>query len=128
MTDPGRCWAFSTPSAAGTRRWSSLGPARPVSRSSCDGPAARRALVGGAEPVAGVEAHRRAADRRRRVVRRRLGPRGICPGPALVNLGTVSPQVALFVTAIVLGILLQNAWWILDRNGVQRDAAEMADG
>jgi hypothetical protein len=45
-----------------------------------------------------------------------------------VNLGTVSPQVALFVTAIVLGILLQNAWWILDRNGVQRDAAEMADG
>jgi uncharacterized membrane protein YedE/YeeE len=55
---------------------------------------------------------------------------GICPGPALVNLGTLSPRVAVFVVAMVLGILLHDAWRRLGRAAVQLDApkAEMADG
>src|SRR6202023_2259157 len=34
---------------------------------------------------------------------------GLCPGPAIVNLGTMSAGVALFVVAMVLGMLLQSA-------------------
>jgi hypothetical protein len=59
------------------------------------------------------------------------GLAGVCPGPALVNLGTLSPRAALFAAAMVLGILLQNAWRSLGRAGVQLDAAakaETADG
>jgi uncharacterized membrane protein YedE/YeeE len=55
---------------------------------------------------------------------------GICPGPALVNLGTLSPRVAVFVAAMVLGILTQDAWRRFGRTVVRTDApkAEMADG
>jgi uncharacterized membrane protein YedE/YeeE len=56
---------------------------------------------------------------------------GICPGPALVNLGTLSPRVAVFVAAMVLGILLHDVWQRLGRATVQLNAgpkAEMADG
>ncbi len=59
------------------------------------------------------------------------GLAGICPGPALVNLGTLSPQVAVFVVAMVLGFLLKDAWSRLDRaTTIQSDApkVEMADG
>jgi uncharacterized membrane protein YedE/YeeE len=58
------------------------------------------------------------------------GLAGICPGPALVNLGTLSPRVAVFVAAMVLGILLHDAWRRLGRATVQLDApkAETADG
>jgi uncharacterized membrane protein YedE/YeeE len=35
---------------------------------------------------------------------------GLCPGPAIVNLGTFSAGVGLFVVAMVLGMLLQSAW------------------
>jgi uncharacterized membrane protein YedE/YeeE len=55
---------------------------------------------------------------------------GICPGPALVNLGTLSTRVAVFVVAMVLGILLHDAWRRLGRASVQLEApkAEMVDG
>jgi uncharacterized membrane protein YedE/YeeE len=35
---------------------------------------------------------------------------GLCPGPALENLATASPQVVLFVAAMVLGMLLEKFW------------------
>lgn len=56
---------------------------------------------------------------------------GICPGPALVNLGTLSPRVAVFVAAMVLGILLQDVWQRYGRTAVRIDGApqaEAADG
>jgi uncharacterized protein len=59
------------------------------------------------------------------------GLAGICPGPALVNLGTLSPRVAVFVAAMALGMLLQDIWQRHGRATVQFDAApkaEMADG
>jgi uncharacterized protein len=58
------------------------------------------------------------------------GLAGICPGPALVNLGTLSPRVAVFVVAMMLGILLHDAWQRLDRATVRLDPskAETADG
>jgi uncharacterized membrane protein YedE/YeeE len=59
------------------------------------------------------------------------GLAGICPGPALVNLGTLSPRVAVFVAAMVLGMLLQDAWRRFGRAAAMpADAAnaEMADG
>jgi uncharacterized protein len=58
------------------------------------------------------------------------GLAGVCPGPALVNLGTLSPRIAVFVAAMVLGIMAQDAWRRLGRASVQLDAAkaEAADG
>ena len=35
---------------------------------------------------------------------------GLCPGPALENLATLSPQVIVFVIAMALGMLAQNLW------------------
>ena len=35
---------------------------------------------------------------------------GLCPGPALVNLATLSPQVIVFVTAMVGGMILHDRW------------------
>jgi uncharacterized membrane protein YedE/YeeE len=35
---------------------------------------------------------------------------GLCPGPALVDLATLSPQVIVFVLAMVSGMALHN-WW-----------------
>jgi uncharacterized membrane protein YedE/YeeE len=58
------------------------------------------------------------------------GLAGICPGPALVNLGTLSPRIAVFVVAMTLGILLHDAWRRLRHAAVRLDGpqAEMADG
>jgi uncharacterized membrane protein YedE/YeeE len=58
------------------------------------------------------------------------GLAGVCPGPALVNLGTLSPRVAVFAAAMVLGILLHGAWRRLGPPTVQLDAPEAvaADG
>jgi uncharacterized membrane protein YedE/YeeE len=58
------------------------------------------------------------------------GLAGICPGPALVNLGTLSPRVAVFVAAMVIGILMQDAWRRSGRASAPLDApkAEIADG
>jgi uncharacterized protein len=58
------------------------------------------------------------------------GLAGICPGPALVNLGTLSPRVAVFVAAMVFGILLHGVWRRPALSAARLDGpgAEMADG
>jgi len=35
---------------------------------------------------------------------------GLCPGPALENLATLSPRVIVFVAAMAAGMLAQNMW------------------
>jgi hypothetical protein len=40
----------------------------------------------------------------------RWGLVGLCPGPALENLATLSPRVIVFVLAMIAGMSLQ-AWW-----------------
>ena len=35
---------------------------------------------------------------------------GLCPGPALVNLPTLSPQVLVFVAAMLTGMALHDLW------------------
>jgi uncharacterized membrane protein YedE/YeeE len=35
---------------------------------------------------------------------------GLCPGPALESLATLSPGVIVFVVAMAAGMLLHNAW------------------
>jgi uncharacterized protein len=35
---------------------------------------------------------------------------GLCPGPALESLATLSPGVIAFVAAIAVGMILQNIW------------------
>ena len=35
---------------------------------------------------------------------------GLCPGPALVNLATFSPQVIVFVAAMAAGMVLHDSW------------------
>ena len=35
---------------------------------------------------------------------------GLCPGPALVNLGSLSPRVTVFVLAMVFGMSAQDIW------------------
>jgi uncharacterized protein len=57
---------------------------------------------------------------------------GLCPGPAIVNLGTLSaPVVLLFVVAMLLGMMLQEAWQRLARAArrpVGAAVAEAVDG
>jgi uncharacterized protein len=38
------------------------------------------------------------------------GLSGLCPGPALENLSTLSPRLLAFVAAMIAGMLLQD-WW-----------------
>lgn len=38
------------------------------------------------------------------------GLAGMCPGPALANLATLQPNVALFVAAMLVGMIVANAW------------------
>lgn len=38
------------------------------------------------------------------------GLAGFCPGPAVMNLATLQPEVGLFVAAMVVGMLTQHAW------------------
>lgn len=40
---------------------------------------------------------------------------GLCPGPAIENLATLSPRVVLFVATMVVGMMLQEAWQRLAR-------------
>ena len=35
---------------------------------------------------------------------------GLCPGPALENLATLSPRVITFVVAMAVGMVLQDVW------------------
>ena len=54
---------------------------------------------------------------------------GLCPGPALENLATLSPHVLAFVIAMIGGMALQNLWqkhWIVVRN--ERTVAVTPDG
>ncbi|MGN1055360.1 MAG: DUF6691 family protein [Comamonas sp.] len=37
------------------------------------------------------------------------GLAGFCPGPALMNLATLQPEVLMFVAAMLVGMLLQHA-------------------
>jgi uncharacterized protein len=36
---------------------------------------------------------------------------GLCPGPALVDLATLMPQVIVFVAIMIAGMLLHDFWW-----------------
>ena len=38
------------------------------------------------------------------------GLAGFCPGPAVMNLATLQPEVWLFVVAMLVGMLLQHGW------------------
>lgn len=38
------------------------------------------------------------------------GLAGFCPGPAVMNLATLQPEVWLFVAAMLVGMLLQYGW------------------
>jgi uncharacterized membrane protein YedE/YeeE len=52
---------------------------------------------------------------------------GLCPGPAITNLATASPQVVLFVIAMALGMMLKKVW--RERGARKRKAAlTHADG
>ena len=42
------------------------------------------------------------------------GLAGFCPGPAVMNLATLQPEVWLFVAAMLVGMLLQH-WWAARR-------------
>jgi hypothetical protein len=52
---------------------------------------------------------------------------GLCPGPAIENLGTLSPRVVLFVVAMALGMMLQGAWQRRARVVRPRDGAAIAE-
>jgi hypothetical protein len=43
---------------------------------------------------------------------------GLCPGPALVNLATLMPQVILFVLAMAAGLVIKDLWDKFGTTGV----------
>jgi uncharacterized protein len=54
---------------------------------------------------------------------------GLCPGPALENLATLSPRVTVFVVAMVVGMALHDFWqksWPIIRH--ERILVRSADG
>jgi uncharacterized membrane protein YedE/YeeE len=51
---------------------------------------------------------------------------GLCPGPAIVNLATLSPAVLLFVAAMLVGMAAHDAW--RRRRAVAAADAALADG
>jgi uncharacterized membrane protein YedE/YeeE len=51
---------------------------------------------------------------------------GLCPGPALESLATLSPDVLMFVVAMTAGMVLHD-FWQKARPNLRRDAA-LADG
>ena len=55
---------------------------------------------------------------------------GLCPGPALENLATLSPRVIAFVTAMAVGMVLHGLWQTRGRGQVQAQAVgtAIADG
>lgn len=50
---------------------------------------------------------------------------GLCPGPALINLATFSPQVIAFVIAMAVGIVIHDQWSL---HRIARAAMSVADG
>ena len=55
---------------------------------------------------------------------------GLCPGPALENLATLSPRVIVFVATMAAGVVLQSAWQKSRRTavGAPTSLAAAADG
>ena len=55
---------------------------------------------------------------------------GLCPGPALENLATLSPRVIAFVVAMALGMVLHDLWSKRSVTTAQREGtfAAAADG
>jgi uncharacterized membrane protein YedE/YeeE len=49
---------------------------------------------------------------------------GLCPGPAIANLATLSPPVLLFVAAMIAGMAAHDIW----RRRVRHTALAAADG
>jgi uncharacterized protein len=52
---------------------------------------------------------------------------GLCPGPALESLATLSPRVVVFVVAMAAGMLLHDLWQ-QRRPVIRREASAVADG
>jgi uncharacterized membrane protein YedE/YeeE len=50
---------------------------------------------------------------------------GLCPGPAIVNLATLSPAVLLFVAAMLVGMMAHDVWRRRERTA---GGAALADG
>jgi uncharacterized protein len=53
---------------------------------------------------------------------------GLCPGPALENLATLSPQVIVFVIAMAAGMVALNLWSKRKASGQTPALATLIDG
>ena len=53
---------------------------------------------------------------------------GLCPGPAIENLATLSPGVIIFVTAMAIGMLAHDLRPVRAAAPTKRDLAPAADG
>jgi uncharacterized membrane protein YedE/YeeE len=55
---------------------------------------------------------------------------GLCPGPAIVDLCTLSPPVTVFVTAMAIGMFAHDLWPLRAAAGIRRGVlgASAADG
>jgi len=51
---------------------------------------------------------------------------GLCPGPAIANLATLSPAVLLFVAAMIAGMVAHDIW--RRRQAMPAPGAALADG
>lgn len=56
------------------------------------------------------------------------GLTGLCPGPALVNLATLMPELLGFVAAMIAGMLLHDLWWAKRDATAAAPARAKADG
>lgn len=56
------------------------------------------------------------------------GLSGLCPGPALENLATLSPRLIVFVVAMAAGMLLHDAWQKWRPVMRREEAVAAADG
>jgi uncharacterized membrane protein YedE/YeeE len=56
------------------------------------------------------------------------GITGLCPGPALGNLASLSPQIIVFVIAMSLGMLAHDLWQRRRVTGAKSALATEADG
>jgi len=53
---------------------------------------------------------------------------GLCPGPALENLASLSPQIIVFVAAMAAGMVLHDLWQKRRALPAAREVAAGADG
>jgi uncharacterized membrane protein YedE/YeeE len=56
------------------------------------------------------------------------GLAGLCPGPALENLATLSPQIIVFCVAMVAGMLAHDHWYARQPAAPPSGALAKADG